>query len=80
MLPAHEISRSLTAAGIANVVSDDAGDYVCNATLYRSLAAVAGTPRRVGFIHVPPCSILAREELEGVAKLILTTATRVAGV
>ena len=40
-------------AGYAALVelSRDAGDYVCNATLYRSLAARLAP--RIGFIHVP---------------------------
>jgi pyroglutamyl-peptidase len=48
-----DIVAALTEADFPATLSDDAGDYVCNTTLYRSLhAAPAG--RRVGFIHVPP--------------------------
>ena len=79
-LPVFDISAALSAAGIANVVSDDAGDYVCNATLYRSLATFEGTPRRAGFIHVPPADVLPREELERAAHLVLRNATRIVGV
>jgi len=79
-LPAFEISAALFAAGLANSISDDAGDYVCNATLYRSLAVFEGTSRRAGFIHVPPHDVLAMGELERAAQLILRTATRIVGV
>jgi pyroglutamyl-peptidase len=79
-LPALEIAAVLSAAGIANVISDDAGDYVCNATFYRSLASFEGTHRRAAFIHVPPREILAIEQLERAAQLILKTATRIVGV
>ncbi len=51
--PAKAIFRALLDAGIPAALSDDAGDYVCNATLYRSLRAAPAT-RRVGFVHVPP--------------------------
>ncbi len=51
--PADAILAALREAGIAAALSDDAGDYVCNATLYRSLHAAPST-RRVGFVHVPP--------------------------
>ena len=45
----------LTDAGIPAYISDTAGTYLCNQTLYTTLHAVAGmvTPPRVGFLHVP---------------------------
>lgn len=52
-LPTDAIVAALTDAGHAAEASDDAGGYVCNATLYRSLHAADGT-RLVGFVHVPP--------------------------
>jgi pyroglutamyl-peptidase len=51
---AHAIVAALNAAGHPAALSDDAGDYVCNFVLYRSLNAACGTARQVGFIHVPP--------------------------
>ncbi len=51
--PAAAILRALHAAGFPGALSDDAGAYVCNATLYRSLHTAPPT-RRVGFVHVPP--------------------------
>ena len=51
--PAEVILAALTDAGFPAALSDDAGAYVCNATLYRSLHAAPPT-RSVGFVHVPP--------------------------
>jgi len=55
-LPARAIVARLTDAGIPAYVSDTAGTYLCNQTLYTTLHAVAGlaAPPRVGFVHVPP--------------------------
>jgi pyroglutamyl-peptidase len=50
----YEAARVLAAIrrqGLAASRSIDAGDYVCNTTLYRSLLAVAAP--RIGFLHVP---------------------------
>jgi pyroglutamyl-peptidase len=69
-LPVSAIVAALTEAGFPAALSDDAGDYVCNATLYRSLHA-APTTRRVGFIHVPP------ESKAGVTHSLLVEAGRV---
>ena len=49
--PAIRVRAALAHAGHEARLSIDAGDYVCNATLYRSLAARLAP--RVGFIHVP---------------------------
>lgn len=47
--PAARLRAALAPHGAR--LSIDAGDYVCNATLYGSLAA--GLAPRVGFLHVP---------------------------
>ena len=49
-LPLRQVVAAVRAAGTACLPSIDAGDYVCNETLFRSLAS--GVPI-VGFIHVP---------------------------
>lgn len=51
-LPLRTIAAELLAAGIPARLSETAGTYLCNAAMYRALAAV---PRRVpcGFIHLP---------------------------
>jgi pyroglutamyl-peptidase len=53
-LPVQYLVARLRRRGIPAFVSRDAGDYLCNATLYHSLTrAREATGRRVGFIHVP---------------------------
>lgn len=54
-LPTREIVERLQALGIAARLSDDAGAYLCNAVLYRSLelALAAREPVKVGFVHIP---------------------------
>lgn len=50
--PSRRIAAALAGAGIKTEISADAGDYICNQTLYLSLAA--SPARLVGFIHAPP--------------------------
>jgi pyroglutamyl-peptidase len=71
--PSAEILAALKVAGFPATLSDDAGHYVCNATLYRSLIA-APEGRRVGFVHVPPASHMTNERLAAAAKIILKVA------
>ena len=54
-LPLRAILGRLTDAGIPAYLSDTAGTYLCNQTLYTTLHAVAAVPAppRVGFLHVP---------------------------
>ena len=53
-LPVQYLVARLRRRGIPAFVSRDAGDYLCNATLYHSLTrAREAAGRRVGFIHVP---------------------------
>jgi pyroglutamyl-peptidase len=54
-LPVEAVSASITQAGVAAVVSEDAGIYLCNHALYHSLrrAEWEGHETRVGFLHVP---------------------------
>ena len=53
-LPLGEILRALTAEGIPAYLSNTAGTYLCNQTMYGSLHAVRERARpRVGFIHFP---------------------------
>jgi pyroglutamyl-peptidase len=50
----HLVSR-LRSRGFPAFVSRDAGTYLCNALLYRSLswAEAGGRPCRAGFVHLP---------------------------
>lgn len=54
-LPIKAIYRDLQHAGIPSVVSNTAGTYVCNQTMYSGLhfAANQAGNMRAGFIHVP---------------------------
>lgn len=54
-LPLRAIERELLAAGIPAQLSTTAGTYLCNATLYHFLAALArrGAGIPCGFIHLP---------------------------
>ncbi len=54
-LPAAEIALRLADLKIPAVTSDDAGSYICNALLYRSLllAEEIERPEAVGFFHIP---------------------------
>lgn len=45
--------QTIRNAGIDAVVSNSAGTFVCNDTMYRLLHRYAGTPVRVGFVHIP---------------------------
>ena len=52
-VPVAAMARAIVGAGLPGKISNTAGTFVCNDTLYRLLAHFAGTVTRVGFIHVP---------------------------
>lgn len=54
-LPAAHIVSRLRRRGMPAQISRDAGAYLCNAVLYRSLdvARRYGFPQRAGFVHLP---------------------------
>ncbi len=52
-LPARAMADAVSARGIKVRVSYSADVFVCNDLLYTLLHRTAGTPIRVGFIHVP---------------------------
>lgn len=52
-VPVVEMADAIRAAGIPAAVSNNAGTFVCNDTLYTLLHHFAGTSVRVGFIHIP---------------------------
>ena len=73
--PAARVRAALSRAGHDARSSIDAGDYVCNATLYRSLAACRAPS--IGFIHVPRAKErrpLARERDERPSPSAMTSA------
>lgn len=52
-VPVVKMVQAVEAAGIKATVSNSAGAFVCNDTLYGVLHHFAGTDVRCGFIHVP---------------------------
>ena len=52
-VPVRAMTDASLAAGLPGRVSNTAGTFVCNDTLYRLLRHFAGTTVRAGFIHVP---------------------------
>jgi pyroglutamyl-peptidase len=47
------MAQAIQDAGIPGGVSNSAGTFVCNDTLYSLLHHYDGTATRVGFIHIP---------------------------
>lgn len=52
-VPVVEMAAAICAADLPGTVSNSAGAFVCNDTLYSLLHHYAGTSIKVGFIHVP---------------------------
>lgn len=52
-VPVKEMAAAVAGAGLPGTVSNSAGAFVCNDTLYAVLHFFRGTATRVGFIHVP---------------------------
>jgi pyrrolidone-carboxylate peptidase len=56
-LPIAEMAAAVEAGGYPTLVSDNAGDYLCNFVFYNLSIYAANDAAReivVGFIHVPP--------------------------
>ena len=52
-IPVQKMADTIRSAGLPGVVSNSAGAFVCNDTLYALLHHFANTSVAVGFIHVP---------------------------
>lgn len=52
-VPVKEMAAAICQAGLPGQVSNSAGAFVCNDTLYLLLHRYAATDTKVGFIHVP---------------------------
>lgn len=52
-VPVEKMAQAIRDAGLPGAVSNTAGTFVCNDTLYLLLHHYAGTATTVGFIHVP---------------------------
>ncbi len=66
-LPLRAIDAALLAAGIPARLSDTAGTFLCNATLYTLLRAIERRGQRIpcGFIHLPYLPQQVAEMLSG---------------
>ena len=67
--PVQAMARAIRDLGLAADVSQDAGDYLCNFTLYRLLAQVPMT----AFLHVPPVS--AGHSLDDIVEAVRAAAS-----
>ena len=52
-VPVAKMAQAIQETGLSGAVSNTAGTFVCNDTLYTLLHHYAGSSVRVGFIHVP---------------------------
>lgn len=52
-VPVEKMAEAIQAAGVPGTVSNSAGAFVCNDTLYLLLHKYHATDVKVGFIHVP---------------------------
>ena len=52
-VPVAAMAQAIRDVGVPGTVSNSAGAFVCNDTLYLLLHHFTGTSTRVGFIHVP---------------------------
>lgn len=52
-VPVQKMAAAICAAQLPGTVSNSAGAFVCNDTLYSLLHHFAGSALKVGFIHVP---------------------------
>ncbi len=52
-VPVKAMAETIQAVGLPAAVSNSAGTFVCNDTLYTLLHRCAPTRRKVGFLHVP---------------------------
>ena len=52
-VPVEAMAQAIRDRGLPATVSNSAGAFVCNDTLYGLLHAFAGSAVKVGFIHVP---------------------------
>ena len=51
--PVTDMAAAICKAGLPATVSNSAGAFVCNDTMFALLHHFSGSPVRVGFIHIP---------------------------
>ncbi|MCC5839127.1 MAG: hypothetical protein JJT96_03300 [Opitutales bacterium] len=74
-LPVDELVAALTRANLPADVSEDAGDYLCNALSYAFLGHINRLPKTIpaGFIHLPPDEWLSAEDRLRALDIIVAT-------
>ena len=77
-VPVRAMADAITAAGLPGKISNTAGTFVCNDTLYRLLHHYAGSSTHVGFIHVPYLPHQAEAGAPGMELLDIIAALTVA--
>jgi pyroglutamyl-peptidase len=80
-LPIDRIVARLKEIDVPCCTSDDAGAYLCNALLYRSLAAAhtRSTPHVAGFVHIPAALAVGGCDPAEAAECLLSWPMAVAG-
>ena len=73
-VPVRAMADAITAAGLPGKISNTAGTFVCNDTLYRLLHHYTGSCTHVGFIHVPHLSHQAQAGAPGMELLDIIAA------
>lgn len=76
--PLEAMAADIAEAGLKVRLSEDAGDYLCNFTLYRLL--LEGAAPQVGFLHVPQareCAEAAAFSLEDIRTAVCAAAQAV---
>ena len=71
-VPVAAMAEAIVSAGLPGKISNTAGTFVCNDTLFRLLHHYAGTAVRAGFIHVP---WLPQQAKEGAPSMDLSDIT-----
>jgi pyroglutamyl-peptidase len=63
-IPVRAVQRALVSAGVPSAVSDTAGTYICNNTMYGILDHLRrqGSATLAGFLHVPASTELAASD------------------
>ena len=71
-LPVKEMRDATISAGLAAEISNSAGTYVCNHTMYECLYRIehSGLKTRAGFVHVPQLKANGAIELDNMVKAI----------
>lgn len=71
-LPVNEMRDATISAGLAAEISNSAGTYVCNHTMYECLYRIehSGLKTRAGFVHVPQIKTNGAIGLDNMVKAI----------